>query len=185
MSSEPAPVEEPELSPQTITPIADPQDRPTQPTAQPAPWSTPGTWTITTDTGAALSGYLPEWAEDDPSENGIPLDLLPARLAGINHRTFFEGQIMAVTTPGPRGGDTDEDAVFEGSIDCNPYDPDPARRRPHATLQVCTDHSIPGLGPDDLARIAAQLRTQADHIDHDIRPALTAARADWATRHTT
>ena len=39
-----------------------------EPRKQPSPWSTPGRWTITTESGSTMSGYLPAWAEDDPSE---------------------------------------------------------------------------------------------------------------------
>jgi hypothetical protein len=32
-------------------------------TPQPVPFSTPGAWTITTDDGATVTGYLPAWAD--------------------------------------------------------------------------------------------------------------------------
>lgn len=148
---------------------------------QPTPWSGQGTWTITTDAGDTISGHLPAWAEEDPSENGVPVDQLALRLAGVSHRTFFEGQMMPLVTP-DLSAEVEEDAVFEGSTDCNPYAPDITLRQPHVTLQVTAGHWIRGLDPEDLTRIAAQLRAQADLLDHDIRSALIAARDDWATR---
>lgn len=147
---------------------------------QPKPWSTPGSWTITTTAGLAVSGHLPEWAEDDPSEIGVPQDLLPARLAGINHRNFFEGTMMALTTTDSRD-DAEEDAVFEGSIDCNPYDPDTRQRVPVVNIQVCLGHWILGLNPQELTDTAAKLRAQADRLHDEVLPALIAAREDWAT----
>ena len=145
---------------------------------QPAPWSTPGKWTITTEGGPVISGYLPAWAEDDPSEVDVPPALLPARLADLNHRTFFEGAMMPLTTD-PRG-EAEEDAVFEGSIDCNPYDPHTRLRVPVVNIQVCRGHWILGLDPQALADIAAKLRAQADRLHNEVLPALIAAREDWA-----
>jgi anti-sigma regulatory factor (Ser/Thr protein kinase) len=69
-----------------------------------SPWNTPGKWTITTDSGSATSGYLPAWAEDDPTEANVPLDQLPELLAGINHRNFFEGPMLPITAPDVWGG---------------------------------------------------------------------------------
>jgi anti-sigma regulatory factor (Ser/Thr protein kinase) len=148
----------------------------------PPPWSTPGKWTIASDSGAVTSGYLPAWAEDDPTEADVPLGQLPERLAGINHRNFFEGPMLPLTAPDVWEG-VEEDAVFEGSIDCNPYDPDPGLRVPVVNLQVCVGRWILGLDPHGLAEVAAKLRAHADFLDAKVRPALTAAREDWATHH--
>jgi hypothetical protein len=126
------------------------------------------------------------WAEDDPSEAGVPADLLPERLAGIDHRTFFEGPMVLLTAPGRPGGrrgEPEEDAVFEGSIDCSPYDPDPRLRVPVVNIQVSVGHWILALDPEELADLAAKLRAHADRLDHEVRPALIAARADWTTHH--
>lgn len=149
---------------------------------QPAPWSTPGTWAITTTGGAVTSGCLPAWAEDDPTEIGVPAEELPQRLAQVNHRAFFEGPMLPLTAPDLWDG-VQEDSVFEGSIDCNPYDPDPRLRVPLVNLQVSVGRWMLGLDPDGLADIAAKLRAHADLLDHKVRPALAAAREDWAARH--
>ena len=147
---------------------------------QPKPWSTPGKWTITAEGGSVTSGFLPEWAENDPSEVGVPLDLLSARLAGINHRTSFEGAMMPLTATDSRD-DAELDAVFEGSIDCNPYDTDDRLRIPVVNIQVSLGRWILGLDPQELTNIAAKLRAQADRLHNDVLPALNAAREDWAT----
>jgi hypothetical protein len=112
----------------------------------------------------------------------VPPDLLPQRLAGINHRTFFEGAMMPLTTTGTRD-DAEEDADFEGSIDCNPYDTDPRLRAPVVNIQVSPGHWIAGLDTQELADVAAKLRTQADRLHNEILPALITAREDWTTRH--
>jgi hypothetical protein len=44
------------------------------------------TWTIATTNGPVVSGYLPDWAEDDPSESGVPVAGLSARLDDVWHR---------------------------------------------------------------------------------------------------
>jgi hypothetical protein len=41
---------------------------------------------------------------------------------------------------------------------------------------------ILGLDPNGLADIATKLRAHADLLDHKVRPALVAARKDWAAR---
>jgi hypothetical protein len=170
------PMEEIAISPQQSTTAPDNRS----PGKQSAPWSTPGKWTITTEAGSVTSGYLPAWAEDDPTEIDIPLNLLPARLAAVNHRNFFEGTMMPLTTDTT---EVEEDAVFEGSIDCNPYDPDPRLRVPVVNLQVCVGRWILGLDPHGLAETAAKLRAQADLLDEKVRPALVAALEDWVTHH--
>jgi anti-sigma regulatory factor (Ser/Thr protein kinase) len=149
---------------------------------QPPPWTTPGTWAITTTDGAVTSGYLPAWAEDDPTEIDVSAEELPRRLAQVNHRAFFEGPMVPLTAP-DLWDDVEEDSVFEGSIDCNPYDADPRLRVPVVNLQVCVGRWILGLAPEGLANIAAKLRAHADLLDHKVRPALIAARDDWAAHH--
>jgi anti-sigma regulatory factor (Ser/Thr protein kinase) len=149
--------------------------------AQPAPWSTPRTWTITTTDGAATSGYLPDWAEDDPTEIDVPPEELAQRLTAVNHRTFFEGPLMPVTAPGLWGGPQDE-PVLEGSLDCNPHDPDPRKRVPVVNLQVVDGRWALGLDPQALAEVAAKLHAHARLLDEKIRPALIAARDDWAAQ---
>jgi anti-sigma regulatory factor (Ser/Thr protein kinase) len=146
------------------------------------PWSTPGTWTITTADGSTTSGYLPAWAEDDPTEAGVPADELPSRLTQINHRSFFEGPTMPIVAPDLWDG-IEEDAVFEGSIDCNPYDEDPRLRVPVVNLQVSPGRWIPALDPHSLAEVAAKLHAHADLLEAKVRPALVAARVDWAAHH--
>jgi hypothetical protein len=90
--------------------------------------------------------------------------------------------MMPLTTTDSRD-DAEEDAVFEGSIDCNPYDPDTRLRIPVVNIQVSLGHWILGLDPHELTDIATKLRAQADRLHHEILPALIAAREDWATRH--
>ncbi|UWE13024.1 ATP-binding protein [Actinacidiphila bryophytorum] len=148
---------------------------------QPPPWSTPGTSAITTADGSVTAGYLPAWAEDDPTEVGVPPEELPQRLAFVNHRAFFEGPTVPVTAPDIWDG-AEDDAVFEGSIDCTPYATDPRLRIPVVNLQISVGRWILGLDPHGLAEIATRLRDHADMLDRRIRPALVAARDDWAAR---
>ncbi len=154
----------------------------TAPGKQPAPWSTPGTWTITATDGTSASGYLPAWAEDDPTETDVPPDELPQRLALIDHRSLFDGPTMPITAPG-RWDDTEDDAVFEPSIHCAPNHPNPGLRVPVANLQVSDGRWIIGLDPGALTEIAGKLRSHADLLDHEVRPALIAALDDWTAHH--
>lgn len=147
------------------------------------PWSTPGAWTITTVDGSVTTGYLPAWAEDDPSEVGVLPAMLPVCLAGIGHRTFFDGQMMNIVARDSMGGEAEEEAVFAGSIDCVPYAVDTEARLPVVNIEICPGYWILGLDPAAVARIAAQLRAQADLLTGQVRPALTAARDDWSLHH--
>ncbi|WP_031512567.1 DUF6907 domain-containing protein [Streptomyces sp. NRRL F-5123] len=139
------------------------------------------TWTITTTTGYTAAGYLPPWAETDPSTTDIPPHHLATELADLTHHQPFPGQRIAVTLtddqPAP------ETVILSGSIDCAPYSEDPTSREPVANLQLVDDYWLTNLDPNQLATIAAQLRTQADHLDHQVRPALIAARNDWTAHH--
>ncbi|MYS19885.1 methyltransferase, FxLD system [Streptomyces sp. SID4948] len=108
--------------------------------------------------------------------------MLGVRLADVSHRSFFEGQVLNVVAPDARG-EAEEEVVFEGSIDCNPYAADAGLRVPVVNISAYPEHWVLGLDPGGVAEVAAKLRAQADRLDHEIRPALIAARADWAAHH--
>lgn len=55
------------------------------------PTSDQRSWTISTSSGVEASGYLPEWAEKDPTDTGVPLERFSIALADITHRAPFEG----------------------------------------------------------------------------------------------
>jgi hypothetical protein len=173
---------EPEISSKNTTATARPTNRP----EQPRPWSTPGSWTITTADGREVSGYLPDWAEDDPSETAVPPELLPQRLATVGHRSFFEGITVNLVIERAWGKPVEEEeAIIEGSIDCAPFSADPAHHLPVVTLQICPGYTINALDPDGLAAIAAKLRAQADLLANEVHAALISARTDWAAHHET
>jgi hypothetical protein len=140
------------------------------------------TWTIETTCGHTTTGYLPAWAEDDPSETGVPLERLGVSLADICHHAPFSGQLLPVSCDSSPGRPT---VILFGSINCNPYDEDSELRVPVVNLQIVDDYWSNGLDPTALADVAAKLRAQADRLDHEILPALIAARADWNAQHTT
>lgn len=146
----------------------------------PAPALPGRTWTITTTEGYAATGYLPAWAEEDPSKTGVAPERLAMELADISHRAPVSGQMMSITCDDTPGTDT---VVFWGSIDCNPHSEDSEVRIPVVHLQLVDDYWFDDLGPDQLAEIAAQLREQADRLDREVRPQLIAAREDWAAHH--
>ncbi|WP_328915039.1 MULTISPECIES: DUF6907 domain-containing protein [unclassified Streptomyces] len=142
------------------------------------------TWAVTTTSGHTLPGYLPAWADTDPSLTGVPYDLLPIRLADICHREVFEGTALRVCPPpsAAEPGPADEQ-VLGGTIECSPYAENPATRIPVVNIAVVDDYWINNLDPDTLTELATKLRAQADRLDHEIRPRLTTARADWAQHH--
>lgn len=143
------------------------------------------TWRVTTTSGHTTTGYLPAWADDDPSQTGVPVGQLGKVLADICLSAVFPGQSVRVSTDGGPGTDT---VILSGSIEFHPYtgNPEitvPSPGLPVAHLQIIHDHWIRDLDPFALATVAAKLRTQANYLDNQVRPALRAARADWGTAH--
>ncbi|WP_435133671.1 DUF6907 domain-containing protein [Actinacidiphila sp. bgisy144] len=141
----------------------------------------PRQWTITTSDGRTVTGYLPPWAGDDPSEHNVPADQLADRLADIHHTARFPGQrINLYSAPGPTGRPTSQE-IFSCTIDCTPYAFHPDPRMPVANVHLCEETWITDLDPDGLLNLAHLLRAQADRLDHEIRPALLSAITTWPT----
>ncbi|WJD99737.1 DUF6907 domain-containing protein [Streptomyces antimycoticus] len=142
-----------------------------------------GTWTITTTDGQTVTGYLPSWAEADPSEKDLDPARLPLQLADLAHVARFDGAPLRVFSPGYEGfkGGVFEEAVFAATLDVHPYDDEPVRRQPTVNLEVVQDHWIENLGPDELADVIAKVRAQMDRLD-DVHARLVQARAEWQAR---
>ncbi|MFJ1585507.1 DUF6907 domain-containing protein [Streptomyces sp. NPDC088197] len=138
------------------------------------------TWEIASTDNYTATGYLPTWAEDDPSTSGVSLARLFVLLGDMCHQAHFDGQRMRVAHAREPG---EESAVFSGTIDCTPYAEDTAGRLPVANVWIVDDYWVNGLDPTGLATFAAQLRAQADYLDREVYPLLVAARAEWTARH--
>lgn len=52
-------------------------------------------WVIATSSGYAATGYLPGWAEGDPSESGVTLERVGVKLADMCHRAPFRWPVDA------------------------------------------------------------------------------------------
>ena len=140
------------------------------------------TWTITTTNGLSVTGHLPDWAEDDPSKDGVTVERLSVELTDMTHEMFFNGQLLDVV----HGSDPAEQReVLAGTITCHPCADAPDPRIPVANIVIVDDFWLTDLDPTGLAAIAARLRAQADHLDNEIRPTLIAARNDWTDHHHT
>lgn len=140
----------------------------------------------------AVTGYLPAWAEGDPTATDVPLGRLAVVMADMSHQAPFDGQFVAVRCPSMETGTETSDVgdgqssteyILWGNIECSPYAQDPNLRVPVVNIAVIADFWINGLDPAGLADVAGKLRAQADRLDHEVRPALMAARADWAAHH--
>lgn len=140
------------------------------------------TWAVTTTSGFTANGYLPSWAEDDPSATGIHVDRLPIVLADISHNVTFEGQPMTVWAPGcpDESASTGEAPVLWGTLGCTPYGENTDSRVPVVNLAIVDDYWINNLDPEGLSKIVSQLRAQAERLENEVLPQLVAARADWA-----
>lgn len=150
-----------------------------------SPPDTPGRrWTIRTINGITVSGHLPGWAEDDPSQTGVDPSRLPVTLADVAHRRAFDGiPLRAFTTDGGPDHPVLLDAC-QPEIQCHPYpDPDLPGEPcvPVVNIQIAPECWMTDLGPTELVDLAQQLHTLADRLTNEVAPALTAARADWAT----
>jgi hypothetical protein len=137
-------------------------------------------WSIATTAEFTASGHLPAWADEDPSESDVPLNRLPLALADVCHRSAFDGQPLRVQSP---ASETPVERVLWGSIEVHPYAEEPASRVPVAQVAFVDDYWVNDLDPDDLTDLAVKLRAQADRLEHEVRPALVAARADWDAAH--
>ncbi|WP_103889089.1 DUF6907 domain-containing protein [Actinacidiphila yanglinensis] len=139
---------------------------------------------VTTTDGHSESGYLPPWATSDPSERDLLPHQLSTYLADITHAREFPGQTVLAYSPTHRDDQPVPAEILHTSIVCTPYAPEPEPRIPVATIQLADETWLTDLDPDDLSRIATQLRTQADLLQNKVLPALVQARADWPSPHT-
>ncbi|MEU6848454.1 hypothetical protein ABZ901_00700 [Actinacidiphila alni] len=157
------------------------------PPIQPAAASPGRTWSISTTGGFTLTGHLPPWADEDPSDTDVPLERLSVTLIDLAHRRPFAGQQMRVHHPartdvdGQAGGT--EESLFDGHITCYPYSENPMERAPYADVRVVEDFWLNNLTPEDLTDLAARLRAQADRLETELVPMLEEARSDWFTAH--
>jgi len=137
-------------------------------------------WTITTDAGVKVSGYLPAWASEDPSKS-VPANKLEFTLDDLTFGRRYTGPTAKVNAPlGIDGARTVEDSeLFHVAINCAPYSQYADERTPYAEVAVLEDCVIEKVGPDELAKLAEQLRAQADVLAQAARD-LAIARADWA-----
>lgn len=140
-------------------------------------------WTLTTSGGDTVTGYLPGWAEEDPSRTDVPPGALRTAVYDVIHRAAFEGQVFCLAQGGY--GQGEDTWVLAGNIECIPEADDGQPSDPVVNIHLIEDFWLSGLGPQELAAFAAKLRAQADYLDYDIRPRLIAYRADWSARHGT
>ncbi|WP_329370087.1 hypothetical protein OG896_29110 [Streptomyces sp. NBC_00669] len=138
-----------------------------------------GRWRIAAAFGHAVSGYLPAWAENDPSEEGVPIEEFGVRLSDVSHCAEFEGQTVRVRTSDRRGEQPAEEQILYGSIDCHPYAEDPEPRVPVVNINITNGCWVNDLDPAGLAAFIAKLRAQVDRLEGEVLPALVAACADW------
>jgi len=123
-----------------------------------------------------MSGYLPGWAEDDPSSTGVPMGRLALELSDMTHEAFFGGQLMRVC---PGGWDPGADTAVLGAVmQCRPFDVVPAV--PLVSVQLLDDFWVTDLDPTGVVDVAERFRSFADLLVHTVAPALTSARRDWA-----
>lgn len=142
------------------------------------PRSSGRTWTIATTSGYTATGYLPDWAEADPSQTDVPPDRLHIALADVTHQAVFGGQLMRVAC-GTTGQAADT-AVLLGGIECRPFPEDSEPRAPVVAVQIVDDYWIRDLDPSGVLTVAGQFRAFADLLATQVAPALEEAVSEWA-----
>ncbi|WP_405592652.1 DUF6907 domain-containing protein [Streptomyces sp. NBC_01190] len=137
------------------------------------------TWAITTTDGHTVSGYLPDWAQEDPSKTGVAPDRLPIELSDMTHEASFGGQLIRVC---PAAEDPGEDsAVFTALMQCSPFVEDnPEARVPLVNIRIFEDFWITNLDPSGVVEAAERFRDFADLLTNKVAPELSAARSAWA-----
>ena len=137
------------------------------------------TWVVATVSGEAVTGYLPAWAEEDPSRSGVRPDRLHIALADIFHQAEVGGLVLPVVHgPGPAV----EAGVLVVTVGCKPFGEDDEPRIPVVNVQVVDDFWLRDLDPDAVAGLGVRLQGLGRHLVGTVAPGLAAARADWA-RH--
>lgn len=137
------------------------------------------TWSIVTTTGERVSGFLPAWAEDDPSRTGVDPGRLHIALSDVTHETFFGGQFVPVCQGAQEEGE--DSAVLSAVMRCRPFATDDRTSvtAPLVSIQLVDDFWIRDLDPPGVIEAAGQFRGFADLLLTTVAPALTAARTDW------
>lgn len=140
------------------------------------------TWTLSVKGGGTFTGYLPAWADENPTESDVPAEDLSFKLKDIMHSRCIQGVPLNVHTPsccadvaGVYG-----ESLFSGHLSVTPHSVDPGEHLPTVSLQLVDDHWLQDLGPDELADVITKLRQQVDRLA-DVHAHLIQARADWAT----
>ncbi|WP_335982035.1 DUF6907 domain-containing protein [Streptomyces sp. CA2R106] len=145
----------------------------------------PRTWRVTATNGVTVSGYLPPWAYEDPSESDVHPVALPVGLARLELFRYFDGVPGSLVGP---GDGTDEDGYTTpfGALTCHPCaDRETPDRPVHPvlTIQVSDTEETVCTDPDELAALITRLRAHTDYLDQHVRPAFTTIREDWRTHH--
>lgn len=137
------------------------------------------TWVITTTNGYTASGYLPAWAQEDPSKTGVAPEQLHIELSDVTHETSFGGQFMRVCSDGEDPGE--DSPVLIAHMQCIPYaDEDPQARIPVVSIQIFDDLWLMNLGDSGVTEVAEKFHDFADLLINKVGPELSVARADWA-----
>jgi hypothetical protein len=139
-------------------------------------------WAISTTSGETVRGYLPAWAQHDPSRSGVDPHRLHIALADITHEADAVGMVLPVA----HGQEPAEQAaVLAVTIVCKPFGDDDEPRAPVASVQIVEDNWIRDLTPDALEQFGQRLQALGDLLATTVAPALSVARADWARYHPT
>ena len=135
------------------------------------------TWVVATVGGETVSGYLPGWADEDPSRCGVLPEWLHVALADVVLEADMGGLVLPVACG---QGPAEEAGVLAVTIGCKPFGEDDEPRVPVVSVQVVDDFWLRDLDPDGVADLGQRLQGLGRRLLATVAPELAAARADWA-----
>jgi hypothetical protein len=142
------------------------------------------TWVIRSAGGVTATGHLPEWADEDPSTDGLTPVEFDNHLSDLCHRRDFGGLPVNIWHPASGADVPSPTGILAFHIACSPHVAT-IPPQPLAAIQIVDDYNVVDLDPDGVRHFAMGLRKMADVLDREVVPALVAAREDWAVHHAT
>lgn len=138
------------------------------------------TWVVTTTTGLTLRDHLPEWAQTDPTRDGVRPEQLDAAMADV----VLEADAGGLVLPVVHGQDPAEQAaVLAVTIVCKPFGQQDEPRTPVVDVQLVEDYWLKGLDPQGITDFGQRLSALGHLLVHRVAPDLQSARDDWARHH--
>lgn len=94
--------------------------------------------------------------------------------------THVLGEVDWLTLPVDTCHEPDDVAILQAGVYLNPYSSDERHRSPYALVEIAEGEYTQPLGPEELAKVIAKVRAQADKFER-LHARLVAATSEWVT----